>query len=405
MPPSRWRPFPFRPVHAWLVWCPPACVWSVYGHVAAAAAVWLVRGCRGRLMVGWVCVGFVALLLVVLSSNPACVAGTSVSVLVSCVLVFPNVVYCSLLTLVCRVRSGRVTVFRCVFGHGGWRVWLTTVSPARWTQFSYRPMHVWPVWCWPACVRSVHGNVVAAVVVLLPCGRVSRLLVSLFSVGSLLLQRALAHSDLLRAGVLLVAVLVGASCVGVARYVSTARRLPSVGEKSNDKWLDRCNIFFRIRWRFPCPALAVLHAQPIIWYLAVLCGRSSCFACAIHMYGPRRWQGPVGPPWCVPVLPMGAPGCCSGSVVRSSCSFLPACRAPYRAVFCGSCGWRACVAVLSLVVRMVRAARFVLWCRDALSDVVGWARRNTLVPAGRGSAWPHVASLWSPVCPGWGFGG
>ena len=59
LPPSRWTPFPFRPVHAWLVWCWPACVWSVYGHVAAAAAVWLVRGCRGCLMVGWVRVGSV----------------------------------------------------------------------------------------------------------------------------------------------------------------------------------------------------------------------------------------------------------------------------------------------------------------------------------------------------------
>ena len=54
VPPSRWTPFPFQPVHAWLVWCWPACVWSVYGHVAAAAVVWLVRGCRGRLMVGCV---------------------------------------------------------------------------------------------------------------------------------------------------------------------------------------------------------------------------------------------------------------------------------------------------------------------------------------------------------------
>ena len=81
----------FDPCKPALVWCWPACVWSVYGHVAAAAAVWLMRGCRGRLMVGWVRVGSVALLLVVLSSNPACVAGTSVSVLAICVLVCPSV--------------------------------------------------------------------------------------------------------------------------------------------------------------------------------------------------------------------------------------------------------------------------------------------------------------------------
>ena len=43
-------------------------------------------------MIGWVRVGSVALLQVVLSSNPACVARTSVSVLVSCVLVSPSVV-------------------------------------------------------------------------------------------------------------------------------------------------------------------------------------------------------------------------------------------------------------------------------------------------------------------------
>ena len=47
----------------------------------------------------------------------------------------------------------------------------------------------------------------------------------------------------------------------------------------------------------------------------------------------------------------------------------------------------------------------MLWCRDVLSGVVGWARRNTSVPAGRGSAWPRVASLWSLACPRWGFGG
>ena len=90
--PTRWTPFALRPVHAWLVWCWPACVWSVYGQVAAAAAVWLVRGCLGRLMVGLVCVGPVALLPVVVSPNVICVAGTSVSVLVSCVLVCPSVV-------------------------------------------------------------------------------------------------------------------------------------------------------------------------------------------------------------------------------------------------------------------------------------------------------------------------
>ena len=92
MSPSRWMPFRFRPVHAGLVWCWLACVWSVYGHVAAAPAVWLVRGCLGRLMVSLVRVGSVALLLVIESPNLVCVAGTSASVLVSRVLVCPSVV-------------------------------------------------------------------------------------------------------------------------------------------------------------------------------------------------------------------------------------------------------------------------------------------------------------------------
>ena len=52
--PTRWTPFLFRPGHAWPVLCWPACVWSVHGQVAAAAAVWFVRGCLGRLMVGLV---------------------------------------------------------------------------------------------------------------------------------------------------------------------------------------------------------------------------------------------------------------------------------------------------------------------------------------------------------------
>ena len=90
--PTLWTPFLLRPLHAWPVRCWPACVWSFYHQVAAAAAVWLVRGCLGRLMVGLVCVGSVALLPQVASPNVVCVVGTSVSVLVSCVLVCASVV-------------------------------------------------------------------------------------------------------------------------------------------------------------------------------------------------------------------------------------------------------------------------------------------------------------------------
>ena len=187
MSPTRWAPFLFRPVHPWLVWCWPACMWSVYGQVAAAAAVWLVRGCLGRLMVGLVCVGPIALLPVVVSPNVVCVAGTSVSVLVSCVLVCPSVVLCSLLTLVGRVRNGRVAVFCCVRGYGRRRAWRTTVSPTRWTPFPFRPVHTWLVWCWPACVWSVYGQVAAAAAVWLVRGCFGRLMVGLVCVGSVAL--------------------------------------------------------------------------------------------------------------------------------------------------------------------------------------------------------------------------
>ena len=113
-----WTPFPFRPVHAWLVWCWPACVWSVYGQVAAAAAVLLVRGRLGRLMVGLVCVGSIALLPVIVPRNVVYAAGMSVSVLVSGVVVCPSVVLCSLLPLVGRICIGSVAVSCCVRGYG-----------------------------------------------------------------------------------------------------------------------------------------------------------------------------------------------------------------------------------------------------------------------------------------------
>ena len=83
-------------------------------------------------------------------------------------------------------------------------------------------MHVRPVLCLPACVWSIYGHVVAAAVVLLVRGRVSRLLVGLFGVGSLALV-------LVRVGALLVSVLVGDSCEGPAWYVFTVRRPPKRG--------------------------------------------------------------------------------------------------------------------------------------------------------------------------------
>ena len=124
-------------------------------------------------------------------------------------------------------------------------------------------MHARPAWRWSVCARSVHGHVASAVVVLAVCGRVSRLLVGLFGVRSLSSERALAQSDLLCAGVLLVAMLVGARCVGPAQYVCTVRRPPAAREKSHDKWSDRCKTIFPLS--VPC-------SLP----------RSGSFACTIH---------------------------------------------------------------------------------------------------------------------------
>ena len=129
------------------------------------------------------------------------------------------------------------------------------MSLARWSSLSHRPMHARPAWRWSVRARSVHGHVASAVVVLAVCGRVSRLLVGLFGVRSLLSQRMFAQSDLLCAGVPLIAMLVGARCVGSARYVCTVRRPRAAGDKSHDKRLDRCKTFFP-------PVGALLPAPP-----------------------------------------------------------------------------------------------------------------------------------------------
>ena len=67
---------------------------------------------------------------------------------------------------------------------------------------------------------------------------------------------------------------------------------------------------FQIRYDMPCPALEpALHAQPIIWYFAVLFGRSFSFACAIHMYTPVGGKAPsvpLGASPCSPWEPQGA---------------------------------------------------------------------------------------------------
>ena len=233
--------------------------------------------------------------------------------------------------------------------------------------------------------------------------RVSRVMVGLFGVGSLALQQASARSDVVRLVAMLVSVLVGPSCVGPAWYVLTVRRPLIVGEKSNDRCSDRCEkIPNLVLHSLSRPGRVTCTTHHPVFRSAL---RLSFQLRLCHSYvHPCRWQGPVGPPWCIPVLPMGAPGCCSGSVVRCSCLCLPACRVPYRAVSRGLCGWRVGVAVRCLAVRV---ARLVLSCRDPPSGVAGWVRRNTPVLAGR--SWrvrgSRVASLWSLACPWWGSGG
>ena len=118
--------------------------------------------------------------------------------------------------MVGRVRNGRVALFCCVRAYGGQRAWRTTVLPTRPTPFPFRPMHAWLLWCWPACVRSVYGHVVAAAVVLLVHGCLSRLMAGLFAVGSLALQRAFAQSDVVL--VMPVSVLVGNVPVALGRH-------------------------------------------------------------------------------------------------------------------------------------------------------------------------------------------
>ena len=200
-------------------------------------------------------------------------------------------------------------MFCCVRWHGLQRVWHTTVSPTCWTPFPYRLMHVRPVWCWRACVWSVYGHVVAAALVLLVRGCVSRLLVGLFGVRSSALQQALAQSDLVRVGALLVSVSVGASCGGPAKYFFTARRPPTVGEKSNDKWFDRCKkLPNSVPLSLPLPSQHYMHnpsSGTSRCSLAVLSVSPVPFICTPPVGG-KAPSVPLGASLCSPWEPQGA---------------------------------------------------------------------------------------------------
>ena len=88
--------------------------------------------------------------------------------------------------------------------------------PIRPTPLLFRAMHAWLFWCWPACVWSLYGHVLAAAVALLVHGCLSSLIVGLFAVGSLALQRAFARSDVVV--VVPVSVLVGNVPVALGRH-------------------------------------------------------------------------------------------------------------------------------------------------------------------------------------------
>ena len=226
-------------------------------------------------------------------------------------------------------------MFCCVRGYGGRRAWRTMVSPTILTPLQFRPMHAWLVLCWPACVWSVYGHNVAAAAVSLVHGSRSNLMTGSFAVLSLALQRALARSDVVVG--MSVSELVGNFLVPLGRHgtFQLCAAPPTAGEKFSDSWYDRSEkLPNSVRHALLRPESSVARTTNHVVSRSALRASSQLRLCYSYVH-PRRWQGPFGHPWCIPVLSMGAPGCCSSSVVRCSRSCLAACRVPYRAVSCG----------------------------------------------------------------------
>ena len=80
----RWKPLPFSAVHAWLVWCWLACVWSVYGRAVGSPALLSVHGCVNLLTGGLFVVASFALKLALAEPDLVRVVVMSVSLLVCC---------------------------------------------------------------------------------------------------------------------------------------------------------------------------------------------------------------------------------------------------------------------------------------------------------------------------------
>ena len=103
----------------------------------------------------------------------------------------------------------------------------------------------------------------------------------------------------------------------------------------SDSWYDRWEkLPNSVRHALFRPGSSVARTTNHVVSRSALRPSSQLRLCYSYVH-PRRWHGPFGPPWCIPVLSMGARGCCSSSVVRCSSSCLAACRVPYRAVSCG----------------------------------------------------------------------
>ena len=148
--PTHGTPFPSRPLHAWLVWCWPACVRSVYCWVVFSAAVWLVHGCVSRRMVGLCVVQSIALSL--LSSRLVLrfvVAGYSH---VAVIVLRPG---CARRFVFVRHRRGRqysACPGLCGGPYGPGRLRLVAVGRPLRRLFPVRRVLLWLVRFWRVCV-------------------------------------------------------------------------------------------------------------------------------------------------------------------------------------------------------------------------------------------------------------